>query len=100
MPFVKGVSGNPNGRPPGTLELLPIIAKRFEEINPETGLSYKEEFARSYVDKHVKEARTDALDRYHGKPQSSLDLTSKGKEIGTLESVLAACEAARLKKRE
>lgn len=82
MPFVKGVSGNPNGRPPGTLELLPIIAKRFEEINPETGLSYKEEFARSYVDKHVKEARTDAIDRYHGKPAQAIT----GKDGGPLQA--------------
>lgn len=81
MPFVKGKSGNPKGRPPGTLELLPLIAKRFEEINPETGKSYKEEYAISYVDKHVKEARTDALDRYDGKPMQRTDLTTGGEKI-------------------
>lgn len=42
--FKPGQSGNPAGRPPGSLSLLGLLKKRLAEINPENGRTYAEQF--------------------------------------------------------
>lgn len=42
--FKPGQSGNPGGKPVGSLSLLGLLKKRLAEINPENGRTYAEQF--------------------------------------------------------
>ncbi len=80
MPFKKGVSGNPNGRPRGVKNFkteLNLVVSRY--INPETGGSFTaEDFMQLVIQYLIKRLLLkdtkfdiiylDLLDRIYGKP--------------------------------
>lgn len=65
--FVPGVSGNPAGKPPGTISIVAKIKKKFEE-DPE------------YFDEWVNELLKDAgnrkaiMEQIDGKPRQTVDM--------------------------
>lgn len=65
--FVPGVSGNPRGKPPGSVSIVAKIKRKFEE-DPE------------YFDEWVEELLKDAgnrraiMEQIDGKPKQSMDL--------------------------
>ena len=74
--FKPGVSGNPKGRPEGSISVIHELKKIFQE-NPEDF----EEFVLRYKknpqnEKHIAEM-------IDGKPSQGIDLTTKGKELPT-----------------
>lgn len=78
-----GQSGNPKGKPPGTLSLVSLLKRKLAEV-PE---GQKLNFAELFIQKYVKEALggkgemlKDAFDRIDGKAKSS------DGELGTQEN--------------
>ena len=65
--FVPGISGNPAGKPPGTISIVAKIKKKFEE-DPE------------YFDEWVNELLKDSgnrkaiMEQIDGKPKQSMDM--------------------------
>jgi len=72
----KGVSGNPNGRPEGTISPKQRIIAMFKE-NPETFDEWLEDYI---TDPRNRKHVVELLD---GKPHQSVDLTTMGKELPT-----------------
>ena len=97
--FKKGQSGNPLGRPKGSVSIVSLIREKLEEI-PE---GQKKRYADLLVDrifiKALKEGDTatirDIIDRIDGKPVQPTDLTSGGKAIAPVAEIIAAIESAR-----
>lgn len=77
--FVKGVTGNPKGRPP--FSLLTILKEELQKI-PE---DKKEEFARLWIQKYIQEgyksndgvALRDTIDRVDGKPHQTVTIDNE-----------------------
>ncbi len=90
--FKKGKSGNPNGKPKGTLSSKTIL-KRFMGIkqdvqNPITGAQEKLTVAEILYIQQLAKARKgdlaafrEIMDRWEGKPQQSIDHTSDGEKL-------------------
>lgn len=90
--FKPGVSGNPLGKPKGTISTKTIL-KRFLEISQQktnqlTGekenLTIAEQMALTLIGKALKgdiKAFQEVYDRYEGKAKQFIDHTTNGKEI-------------------
>jgi len=109
--FIKGVSGNPKGRPEGkhSESISNLLRKRLDEFPPGALKSYKEMIVDGWLltlinrrDKSHILALREALDRLEGKPifQSKIDITAvmreTAKDLGYSEdeAVLVAKEIA------
>lgn len=80
--FKKGESGNPNGRPRGTLSFKTKFYQAMEKISKETGATV-DELEKQLILSAYKEARKgdfqfykDILDRIYGKAQQSIDISA------------------------
>jgi len=94
IPFKPGQSGNPNGRPKGSLNTATRLRRLLDITqnlkNPITetieGFTVLEQIDMKLIMK-AKEGDLASIkemyDRLEGKPQSSVDLTTKGKELPT-----------------
>ena len=87
--FKKGKSGNPKGRPSAGMSLTQLMKEHLEKIPEGSEISYKEAFiskvfARAYEgnDAYVKLV----WNYVEGMPVQSVDVTSKGKQIGSLNT--------------
>lgn len=72
--FVPGVSGNPAGKPPGSISIIAKIKRKFEE-NPELLDSY---VAEVLADPKL---RQEVIRQLDGAPQQKMDVTSGGEKI-------------------
>lgn len=76
MPWKKGESGNPNGRPPVQDSLNNLLRERLEEIDPDAGLANKEIVAGELL-RLGKAGNLSAIqyifDRVDGKPTQMID---------------------------
>lgn len=70
--FVKGVSGNPEGRPKGSFSLVEMIKKKLKEIPEGKDKTYAEYFIEQLMKKSIIEGDValirDIIDRVDGKP--------------------------------
>lgn len=85
--FQPGVSGNPKGRPKGSLSIVSAIRQKLEKAPPGSEKTYLEMFVdrvmeKAMVDGDVAMMR-DMIDRIDGKPQASVDMTTNGKDLPT-----------------
>jgi hypothetical protein len=83
----KGQSGNPAGRPPGTLNFATKFRKFIEKVAKQNDIK-PEEVEEQLMAIGFKEAKAgnynfwrDLNDRVYGKAKESIDLTSKGEKI-------------------
>ena len=76
MPWKKGESGNPNGRPPVADSLNNILRERLEEVDPDAGITNKEVVASELL-RLGKAGNLSAIqyifDRVDGKPAQTID---------------------------
>lgn len=83
--FKKGQSGNPHGRPEGSVSIVEGIKRKLMEIEPENKKTYLELFLNSYFRKAIKDKDSqlmrDLVNRIDGMPKQSTDITSGGKEL-------------------
>ncbi len=95
--LLPGASLNPGGRPPRKWTWKQLLEEAFEEED-ETGQPAKQIAVRKLVQK-TKEgdvlAFREAMDRMDGKATQGVDVTSAGKEVGTVDAMIAAMEASR-----
>lgn len=81
--FIKGVSGNPDGRPKGSFSLVELIKKRLQEIPEGKDKTYAEYFIEQIMKKTVIEGDTsmmrDIINRVDGMPRQNIGLDG-GKE--------------------
>jgi len=84
----KGQSGNPAGRPEGSVSIVEGIKRKLMEIEPENKKTYLELFLSRYFRKAIKDGDVglirDMINRIDGMPKQSNDITSGGKELETL----------------
>ena len=70
--FKPGESGNPTGRPPGSISLVAILKRQLEKIDPLYDKSTAEALIEQYLQKAMEEgdgqAIRDMMDRTDGKP--------------------------------
>jgi hypothetical protein len=100
--FKPGESGNPNGRPKGSISLVGILREKLAECPEGTD---KKTYAQLLIQRALNIALQggdvsmirDIFDRIDGKPTGSLDLTSLGKQI---ESGVTPAQQAILQKYE
>lgn len=73
MPFVKGQSGNPKGRTPGSISLVDILRRKLGEVPPGTDNTRAEALVDAYLaDVMLKpDLKKDVFDRIDGKPKNS-----------------------------
>lgn len=83
--FKKGVSGNPNGRPVGSVSIVEGIRRKLLEVEPGTKKQYLELFLSSYFKNAIKDGDNqlmrDMINRIDGMPQQKTDLTTNGKDL-------------------
>jgi len=73
-PFKKGESGNPDGRPVGSISALSRLKKEFRE-HPEKFSEYMERYISNPAnEKHV-------MEMLDGKPMQKTDITTGGEKI-------------------
>lgn len=72
--WVKGESGNPNGRPPGSISPTDEIRKMFARNEVDF-----HEFLEEYL--NDKANRKHVIEMLDGKPSEKIDVTTKGKEL-------------------
>ena len=84
----KGQSGNPAGKPKGTLHFKTLFLRAIEEIGAQTSSGEKIKWDAVIVRKLLKMASDGniraievILDRVDGKPAQSLDVTTQGDKI-------------------
>jgi hypothetical protein len=84
-PFPKGVSGNPDGRPVGSVSIVEGIRRKLLEVEPGTKKQYLELFLSSYFKNAIKDGDNqlmrDMINRIDGMPKQTTDLTTNGKEV-------------------
>jgi len=73
----KGQSGNPNGRPVGSVSIVEGIKKKLLEIEPENKKTYLDLFLSRYFRKAIKDGDVglirDMINRIDGMPKQSVD---------------------------
>lgn len=90
--FIKGKTGNPNGRPKGSRSRSTIVREwleaNYKKVNPITGqnetLQIQDHLVISLIGKALKgdvQAFRELFDSGHGKVSELLDVTSKGESI-------------------
>jgi len=87
--YVKGQSGNPAGRPEGSISVVSALkrelAKMAEGQTTKEKKTYLEQLIKTILDKGIKEKDVtmikDIIDRVDGKPLNNLDVTSQGEKI-------------------
>lgn len=95
MPFVKGESGNPAGRPKGSggLTLIPIMRRYLEKIPEGQKNTYKELLIEKLFKKAMVEQDSKSLkiiiNYIDGLPSQSLDLTTDGNPFTALMADLS-----------
>lgn len=90
MTFVKGKSGNPKGRPIGTLSLVDILRQKLGKVKAGTSNTYAEALVDSYIAEAMEktELKKDAFDRMDGRPKAAIDdLGSKDNPINLTVTV-------------
>lgn len=84
----KGQSGNPAGRPEGSVSIVEGIKRKLLEIEPANKKTYLELFLSKLFLKAIKDGNEqlmrDMINRVDGMPQQKTDLTSGGKELESL----------------
>jgi hypothetical protein len=85
--FAKGESGNPNGRPKGSLSFSTLYRKAIENIAKAKGVT-PDEFEIQLVTQAITKGfngdrsfYADTMDRIHGKAQQHVDHTTDGEKI-------------------
>jgi len=82
--FKKGQSGNPNGRPKGSISITGEIKKKLQEAAG-NGKTYLDLVIQKIIDKAIKDGDTATLrimwSYIDGMPKQSTDITSNGKTI-------------------
>lgn len=85
--FKKGQSGNPDGRPVGSVSIVEGIRKKLLEIEPENKKTYLDLFLSRYFRKAIKDGDVglirDMINRIDGMPMQKNDLTTNGKDLPT-----------------
>jgi hypothetical protein len=88
--FPKGQSGNPNGRPKGSLSFTTLYKKAIENIAKSKGIT-PEDFEVQLVTQAITKGfngdrsfYADTMDRVHGKAPQSIDHTTDGKSFDTI----------------
>lgn len=78
--FKPGESGNPKGRPQGTLSLVSLIKKKLEEERPEDGRTFAEQLIEKYIteaiDNNDGQAIRDLIDRIDGKAMQKMQVSN------------------------
>ena len=77
--FVKGVSGNPKGRPEGSLSLVSILKKKLNEIAPNSRKTWAELFVdkmffAAISDKGDAQLMKDIVNRIDGMPKQNIGI--------------------------
>lgn len=96
--FIKGKTGNPNGRPKGSRSRSTIVREwleaNYKKVNPITGqnetLQIQDHLVISLIGKALKgdvPAFKELMDSGHGKIIDGLDVTSKGESITSGEKL-------------
>jgi hypothetical protein len=84
----KGVSGNPGGRPKGSISLSIIVQEKLKEHPVIDGQKSKRSWAELIVEGWLRNALKNPLyfkelmERVDGKVVNPVDVTTKGKELG------------------
>lgn len=92
MPFKKGQSGNPGGRPKRHIGDLSKEARRYATL----ALGVLVEIARKGVERNRLAAATALLDRGYGRPVQALDLITMGRKLSELSTDELTALQARL----
>ena len=89
--FKKGQSGNPNGRPVGSVSIVEGIKRKLLEVEPANKKTYLELFLSKLFLKAIKEGNEqlmkDMINRVDGMPQQRTDITSGDKPIPILNAI-------------
>jgi len=90
IPFKKGESGNPNGRPKGSQSFSTLYRKAIENIAKSKGVT-PEDFEVQLVTQAITKGfngdrsfYADTMDRVHGKAPQTLDHLNDGKSFDTI----------------
>lgn len=109
IPFEKGESGNPNGRPVGAISFVTIANKildgtiTIEQAGQKRKITRREKMILNIINDAVNEEEDASIrlraaayifDRIEGKPQTSVDLTSGGDKIAMGGGLSEAQQAA------
>jgi hypothetical protein len=92
MPFQKGQSGNPAGRPRKAISDLSREARRYSHLALKTLV----EICKTGVERNRLAAANSILDRGFGRPLQSLDVLGLGKKLSELTPEELASVEARL----
>jgi len=82
VPFPKGVSGNPNGRPKGAFSMVTLLEKKLQEVAGDDPIK-RRIHAEIILDELLKRGRKDGItakdiiDRIDGKPKQAIEHTGK-----------------------
>jgi hypothetical protein len=82
--FGAGNNANPNGRPPRAWTMSTLIEEALEEVETQSGKSFKSLVAKRLAHMAVNgdiQAIKEINDRIDGKPRQSTDITSGGRPI-------------------
>jgi len=92
-PWQKGQSGNPNGRPEGTISIVSEIKKKLLEIPDGQKKSYLEIFLIKLFKKCMIDEDTtmmkDLIDRVDGKPKIAIEHSGDDEQLGYILDKLA-----------
>jgi hypothetical protein len=93
--FVKGMTGNPNGRPKGSFSLVEMIKRKLQEVPEGKDKTYAEYFIEQLMKKSVIEGDTstmkDIINRVDGMPRQNIgvDGGAEGVPVSILNNVLS-----------
>ena len=78
----KGISGNPAGKPPGSVSIVAAIKAKLQEIDPKKKKTYLKLFTEQLFEKALTEGDSsimrDIIDRVDGKALQSIDANLHG----------------------